>query len=1000
MKKKLGFLICFLSCFILISCNNFFGGNDFIEDLNSKIKYNTLQQFNINVTNLHAEWGTITAGAGNHSVRVTDTINLQFEVKEGYRFLQWNVVNKEDSVTPVTDVITFDNKYSAKAVATINEENDSVIIIPECCEIFGIKSFYPDGTSYSYPKNTSISITFNLDLPEDIDLSLIDIDIEGLSDSKSYFNSPCVNGNQIYFNPNPQKMIPLDADETKKATVTIPENFSYTVNGIEYKLPEAVSFSYIINSETVEKVQIIFINSEDTNSYFTANNVVVTGKAAEYSIGEKIALSYLSSDGYLFKDFDTDDIETITISKWEYNVITKTYDAIATVLNLKDDVAITVKPVVEKRKQVAVHVAGNNGNVTPIIDRKYYEGEEFSVSFDPDDDYAFLSWSYSLNENSFNPFDDNSIIQNLKNSSNADFSELKFKVNTLTVDNQVISFEASSVKRPEIISHAPLYDSKGVFKDRKLLVMFDKVMSKYAIYFTPQECQNIVETQGYTLLDWDSATDPNFNKNYYYRYKDEKNNIIYKNIKITKYTDENDNFLEFFGKPYFDEVNPLILRIPVNSSNVPPSSEDIEVTIMKGFFYEDTVNNLNLTLNEDYKFTYHTSNNKDNILPVFGKHSEDAEGNLTAKFKNEKAEWKELSTSNNNYSSLNDKIIQVRGSLSDEGSGPAKVEWIINKVEDVYSYYPLKDNSFTTKTGTFKKFIPEENLDAVDIFEEIDLNNIDLIEGEYSFSIRGSDNNDNYCIKTFYFLYDKTPSTPPKIYNCIRTRNGVYGYWDFDQDNYKKDITYFYGQGGLITDEGEIMGSVWNVYNYLIQTKSYKATTFGNLTKEETWGKPIVVYGWTKDIGNNLSEKVRIEVKNNFPCFIPVNLESKSVNKDSLAVKWSFNSEEKDMYAHKEEFGVFNYIWKLHFELYKGNTLFKEKVFTYDNAKYKGEDITIPNDYLNAWNWDVDDVKWKYPTCFGFSGLTANTTYNWKVWVENYSGEKSEVLTLKQTTGK
>ena len=128
-KSHFSLLIAVFFSLCILSCNNFLEGNEILENLNNVVNYKNLPEFPVSVTNLNPEWGVITTGAGDHDVRISDKIVLNFEVNEGYYFEKWMVVNKNNRNEQITDCIEFEypQNKSANAVAKILQKTKDIL---------------------------------------------------------------------------------------------------------------------------------------------------------------------------------------------------------------------------------------------------------------------------------------------------------------------------------------------------------------------------------------------------------------------------------------------------------------------------------------------------------------------------------------------------------------------------------------------------------------------------------------------------------------------------------------------------------------------------------------------------------------------------------------------------------------------------------------------------------------------------------------------------------
>lgn len=819
MKKISHFSILVIVLFSLglTSCENFFSGNNFLEELNDSLFYNNLPEFSVSVTNLNPEWGTITTGSGDHKVRVTDKIVLNFEVNEGYYFDKWQVVNKNNRNEVIADCIEFEypQNKSANAVAKISQQNENMMIVPVCCECLIVESFYPDQTDLIYPKNSSISISFNYDIPTDLpenDVSQISIKITGIPNALEYFNTPVIIDNKIIISSKADKKIPVSAGEVKVVTVSIPETFVCNVDGEYLSLGKAFIFSYSIDSSTSTKANVVIANGEDKNAYFAADEIVATGVPGMYNIEQVIKLSYRPTADYKFVGFNSSDEQSVIIGEVTYDSFTGCYTANATVLNAKRDengtvVNVVINPVVEKVYKLSVKVEGKNGKSTPVIETSYYNGESFNVTFNAETDFGFTGWKYSLNGKEFTP-SDKEIVSVKDISTDTYYSEIELKVEKEPEENQQLVITPVTVKRPSIVSATPLYDTEGVYRDRRITIMFDAALSEESLYYSKYELialgvwdakkDNVAE--GYTLLDTAG------NKKYFgYQKTDDDDSIVWKAITITKRTNTNENLLKYYRGPEFDTNDTSVLRISANSDvkKMPPVATDILVKVNTNLGITVTFANGKkdfVPLSNTYSWNYFTNSLYDNVKPeiselalytvksgnkkfkdeidknkvLFSYHKE-KDPSITDftcdDFKNDVKKSENIAAYN-----LSEGKVWIQAKVTDGGSGPKSLSATITKVTG-NDFYPEKqdtkiDNvSYTAKlsiTGSVALTYCDDEYNG----EFFDVSSLD--PGLYKMTFTAYDKNDQDSeIKEAYFIYDKAGPILLPLENITNLRTKV-----------------------------------------------------------------------------------------------------------------------------------------------------------------------------------------------------------------------------------
>ena len=150
------------------------------------------------------------------------------------------------------------------------------------------------------PKNSSIYLTCSQKLSEQNDVSKISIkdeDNQELYANKNaidnYFLPATISENNIIISPNPNKF--LDINGVEKITITIPADFYYeTSDGEKISFGTPYSYTYIVNSETVDKAEVNI--GKDTGD-------ILPNGLHNYSIGETFDIEYIISEGYYFNNW-------------------------------------------------------------------------------------------------------------------------------------------------------------------------------------------------------------------------------------------------------------------------------------------------------------------------------------------------------------------------------------------------------------------------------------------------------------------------------------------------------------------------------------------------------------------------------------------------------------------------------------------------------------------------------------------------------------------------
>ncbi len=471
----------------------------------------------------------------------------------------------------------------------------------------------------------------------------------------------------------------------------------------------------------------------------------------------------------------------------------------------------------ENAPSYPILVTSSYGKISPNETLECKETDTISLMFNADSNYQFIRWRVV----------DRKTNKEIENQDNIEFDDIydnntKFTLNKGLAGLNVL-IEPYCEIRPKVVSATPLYDTNGVYRDRPIVIMFNKEMSEKSIYWTEEELksmnvplENAFEATGITYYE------NGINKKYYHAYWDgsNPNSYVFKNISITKYTNDSINYLQHYGIPKFDDSNTRVLRIPSKIETVdnkivskaPPSATDILVTLNKNLFYE--INNNKINLSEEYSWTYATNLDTDVAPPEFDTttfevHFADIEQD-TYRSEKEKIDKSILDKVNNtpvtNIPKFNakNKSFWVKGKFTDKGSGPGNLQWYITKVNS--TYYPASRNILVAQGRVLELSIVGQNATIgtganantetggvlIDVSENLANGYKDLPEGTYALYFEAFDKNGQGTKSDpFYFVYDVTPpaaSTVSYASTIAKDVVEVRKYANSTSDYYKTDI--------------------------------------------------------------------------------------------------------------------------------------------------------------------------------------------------------------------
>ncbi len=312
----------------LASCENFLDGGDVKREIEDAIAYNNAKQLTVL---LSAQEGTgSTLPSGNYTAKQGYDFEISFSENPAYSFVKWTAVSRTDSKTEITDGITFEDKYSSVTKVKITNLSDSIKIVPLCekrIEVYGEPNprYEPIGVS----RDRSITVNFTKELAVEnfffdeteipADAEEIKKDEEGkiwayiyegqtylknvsITNSDDYsiaehFTCPVVEGKLLTIGVDKTNPIKFNAEEIRKTVkVSLSKNITDTL-GI--KMNAEKSWNYQITESTDEKATVTLTSVAAEGSVYLAGT-------KDYSLGQKITLSFTEDADYQFIKWDYD----------------------------------------------------------------------------------------------------------------------------------------------------------------------------------------------------------------------------------------------------------------------------------------------------------------------------------------------------------------------------------------------------------------------------------------------------------------------------------------------------------------------------------------------------------------------------------------------------------------------------------------------------------------------------------------------------------------------
>lgn len=414
------------------------------------------------IVNFNTEYGSITPSEKNEYY-LNDTFRISYtEGTSGYKFLGWKII---DTATqkPVTDVIQIENLDNETVTVKVIQENRNITIKPECV-IRPTVTFEPENRSDGVAKNTSIIITFSqpMDISED-DLTRIQL-LSGLEDISGNFQIPPEMNEektQIIYYANNTNLMNFTSG-TKLITVNIPQDFHYLYNDKKIFLKDSVSYSYRVNTTTLDKVTI-------NVSTVTGGEISYIGKDTYY-LDDELTVKYTPLPTYEFSGWKITDSDNQDISESIVKVLTSLESQTLTVKicgGYEDD-EINITPICKEKKTITVKFETEYGSITPAEEKQYYKDDNFEVSYSEGaSGYAFKYWKVYDSETYEDVTDSLEFIHE-------DSYTTSVKVKK---DNRNVTIKPILDERPQVKLTLPTNGKENLVRNSSIKILFTQEMN-------------------------------------------------------------------------------------------------------------------------------------------------------------------------------------------------------------------------------------------------------------------------------------------------------------------------------------------------------------------------------------------------------------------------------------------------------------------------------------------------------------------------------------------
>ncbi|MBR5400476.1 MAG: hypothetical protein IK102_01585 [Treponema sp.] len=234
----------FFLCIVLLGCENFLKGNNIRNDINEAIE---IANSNPITYYIQTEPGAGVLSDGQIRLKKKETFNILFTPSNEWRFLQWEVIDRNTKEI-VTDSIILEDPTKLEVRGTVVKPRENLCIYAKCIMLPCVLKYYPK-TDTPQLANTTIVITFNMPM-----------EAENTLKSSSVFNYD--NILITYNNNHIEKLFEAPYfDSTKK---------------VLYIQPKPHDLKAFIEPSESKKINIslsenIFVNNGDANVYLTQN---------------------------------------------------------------------------------------------------------------------------------------------------------------------------------------------------------------------------------------------------------------------------------------------------------------------------------------------------------------------------------------------------------------------------------------------------------------------------------------------------------------------------------------------------------------------------------------------------------------------------------------------------------------------------------------------------------------------------------------------------------
>lgn len=325
MKKSIFFPL-FLISLLFISCENFLSGSFLKDKIDGEIQYSNTPDVTVLVS---AQEGTgSTIPGGNHLAKVGYAFDVSFSENPEYKFIRWIAVSKDDSSKIITNGVEIDKPKNMSTSVKVSVPD--VRITAECIKRIAIVGeptprYAATGVSrdraimveFSRAPSVSSFIFTEDEIPATAEFITNDagdiyaykfegnvyfknISITNADDISmaQHFKQPYLDGNILKIETDPANPITIDTGSNYKTIKVVIGDDIEDKDGI--KIFSGKEWRYQVTEATDEKATINIACNNKEGSISNAGQ-------KEYSIGQRINLSFVEDALYQFVRWDYDE---------------------------------------------------------------------------------------------------------------------------------------------------------------------------------------------------------------------------------------------------------------------------------------------------------------------------------------------------------------------------------------------------------------------------------------------------------------------------------------------------------------------------------------------------------------------------------------------------------------------------------------------------------------------------------------------------------------------